>query len=51
MTYHFLIGTARENGGFLDQKAFKTAGKYGFDSLILSDNKHGSVLIVRYAVA
>ena len=31
-----MIATAKENGGFIDQKTFKTAGKYGFDSLILT---------------
>lgn len=46
MTYHSLavdrIATARENCGFIDQNAFETAGKYGFDSLILTDIKHAS---------
>ena len=41
MTYQYLtvdmVRTAKENGGFIDQKKFKTAGKYGFDSLILTD--------------
>ena len=41
MTYQYLtvdmIDTAKKKGGFIDQKTFKTAGKYGFDSLILSD--------------
>ena len=41
MTYQFLtvdmIATAEEKGGFIDQKTFKTAGRYGFDSLILTD--------------
>ena len=32
-----MIVTAKEKGGFIDQKTFKTAGKYGFDSLILTD--------------
>ena len=32
-----MIAAAKEKGGFIDQKAFKTAGKYGFDSLILTD--------------
>ena len=32
-----VIATAKEKGGFIGQKAFKTAGKYGFDSLILTD--------------
>ncbi|KAL9978137.1 hypothetical protein ACROYT_G015624 [Oculina patagonica] len=27
----------KENGGFIHQKKFKTASKYGFDSLILTD--------------
>ena len=31
------IAAAKEKGGFIDQKTFKTAGKYGFDSLIQSD--------------
>ena len=41
MTYQYLtmdmIGAAKENGGFIDQIVFKTAGRYGFDSLILTD--------------
>jgi len=41
MTYQYLtvdmIATAKEKGGFIDQKTFKTAGEYGFDSLILTD--------------
>ena len=41
MTYQYLtvdmIATAKEKGGFIDQKTFKTAGNYGFDSLILTD--------------
>ena len=41
MTYQYLtldmIATAKEKGGFIDQKMFKTPGKYGFDSLILTD--------------
>ena len=32
-----MIATAKEKGGFIDQETFKTAGKYGFDSLILTD--------------
>ena len=40
MTYQYLtvdmIATAKGKGGFIDQKTFKTAGKYGFDSLILT---------------
>jgi len=40
MTYQYftvdMITTAKEKGGFIDQKTFKTAGKYGFDSLILT---------------
>ena len=36
------IATARENCGFIDQKAFETAGNHGFDSLILTDIKHAS---------
>ncbi|XP_068727964.1 uncharacterized protein [Montipora capricornis] len=35
-TYLF-IKAAKANGGFIDQKTFKTAGKYGFDSVILTD--------------
>ena len=31
------IATAKKKGGFVYQKTFKTAGKYGFDSLILTD--------------
>ena len=41
MTYQYLtvdmVRTAKGNGGFIDQKKFKTASKYGFDSLILTD--------------
>ena len=32
-----MVNAAKANGGFIDQKMFKTAGKYGFDSLILTD--------------
>ena len=39
MTHQYLtldiIATAEEKGGFIDQKMFKTAGKYGCDSLTL----------------
>ena len=41
MTYQYLtvdmVETAKNNGGFIDQKKFKTAARYGFDSLYLSD--------------
>ena len=41
MTYQYLtvdmVRAAKQNGGFIDQKKFKTANKYGFDSLILTD--------------
>ena len=41
MTYQYLtvemVNVAKENGGFIDQKTFKTAGKYGFDSVILTE--------------
>ena len=41
MTYQYLtvdmVRTAKENGGFIDQKQFNTASTYGFDSLILTD--------------
>ena len=41
MTYQYLtvdmVNAAKANGGFIDQKMLKTAGKYGFDSLILTD--------------
>ncbi|CAH3165117.1 unnamed protein product [Porites evermanni] len=41
MTYQYLtvemVDKAKTNGGFIDQKQFKTAGKYGFDSLFLTD--------------
>ena len=55
MTYQYLtvdmIATAKEKGGFIDQKRFKTAGKYGFDSLILTDANmqvlNGYILYVR----
>ena len=43
MTYQYLtvdmintINIAKENGGFIYHKTFKTAGKYGFHSLILT---------------
>ena len=32
-----MVRTPKTNGGFIDQKMFKTAGKYGFDSLFLTD--------------
>ena len=32
-----MVKAAKENGGSIDQKTFKTAGKYGFDSVILTD--------------
>ena len=38
MTYQYLtveiVKAAKANGGFIDQKTLKTAGKYGFDSVI-----------------
>ena len=41
MTYQYLtvdmVQSAKTNGGFIDQKKFKTTGKYGFDSLYLTD--------------
>ena len=41
MTYQYLrvhmVSAVKENGGFIDQKMFKTASKYGFDSLIMTD--------------
>ena len=41
MTYQYLtvemVNNAKTNGGYIDQKMFKTAGKYGFDSLFLTD--------------
>ena len=40
MSYQYLtmemVNKAKTNGGFVDQKMFKTAGKYGFDSLYLT---------------
>ena len=42
MTYQYLtvemVNKAKSNGGFIDQKMFKTAGKYGFDSLYLTES-------------
>ena len=32
-----MIMAAKANGGFIDQTTFKTAGKYIFDSIILTD--------------
>ena len=41
MTYQYItvemVKAAKANGGFIDQKTFKTVGKYGFDSVILTD--------------
>ena len=41
VTYMYLtvemVNRAKTNGGFINQKMFKTAGKYGFDSLFLTD--------------
>ena len=41
MTYQYLtvdmVRTPKKNGGFFDQKKFKTASKYGFDSMILTE--------------
>ena len=41
MTYQYLtvemVNKAKTNGGFIDQKMFRTAGKYGFDSLHLTE--------------
>ena len=41
MTYQYLtvemIKAAKENGVFINQKTFQMAGKYGFDSVILTD--------------
>ena len=41
MTYQYLtvemVNKAKTNGGFIDQKMFKMAGKYGFDSLYLTE--------------
>ena len=32
-----MVNNAKTNGGFIDQKMFKTAGKFGFDSLYLTE--------------
>lgn len=32
-----MVNAAKENGSFVYQKMFKTADKYGLDSLILKD--------------
>ena len=41
MTYQYLtvemVNKAKTNGGFIDQKMFKTAGKYSIDSLYLTE--------------
>ena len=41
MTYQYLtvdmVKAAKENGGFIDQKKIKMAGKHRFDSVILTD--------------
>ena len=40
MTYQYLtvdmVNAAKDNGGFIDQKKFKTTAQFGFDSLCLS---------------
>ena len=42
MTYQFItldmIENAKENGGFIDQTAFKTTEQYSFDTLIISED-------------
>ena len=55
MTYQYLtvemVNKAKTNGGFIDQKLFKTAGKYGFDSLFLTDTSmhvlDGYIMFIR----
>ena len=46
MTYQYLtvdmVSAAKQNGGFIDQKMFKTAGRYGFDFFDLDRCKHAS---------
>ena len=41
MTFRYLtvgmVNKVKTNGGFIDQKMFKTAGKYGFHSLFRTD--------------
>ena len=41
MTYQFLtismLENAAKNGGYVDQKKFKTADKYGFDSMVIDE--------------
>ena len=41
MSYQYLtmkmVNKAKTNDGFVDQKMFKTAGKYGFDCLYLTE--------------
>ena len=43
MTYKYLtvemVKEAKANGGCIDQKTFKTAEKYGFDSVILTETR------------
>jgi len=55
MTYQYLTvdiaRAAKENGGFIDQKKFKTASKYGFDSLILTGAGARKLHQVRKAIA
>ena len=47
MSYQYLtvdiVNAAKANGGFIDQKMFKTAAKYGFDELTLTD---ASILVL-----
>ena len=55
MTYQYLtvdmVESAKTNGGFIDQKKFKTTAKYGFDSLYLTDTSmqvlHGYINVIR----
>ena len=32
-----MLRSAAKNGGYVDQKKFKTADKYGFDSMVIDD--------------
>jgi len=41
MTYQYMtvdmVQKAKANGGYIDQRMFKTAAKYGFDSIYLTE--------------
>ena len=44
MAYQYLtsdtIKQAKNNGGYIDQKMFKTANNFGFNSLVIDTTRH-----------